>query len=390
MEPKKKKIGLCISFLGTSYGMLLQAYATQYIIEKLGYNTEIIKFKSTIKRKIPFKIGTLTYFINRVIHRFRRKINHEILDEIHQQNEDLRLKVANEFRNNKLHNIITVKGDNELYKIGYKYDAVLVGSDQVWLPSNLFSAYFSLRFVPNNILKISYASSLGVSHYPWYYHAIAKDSWKRFDHISVREKEGGQIIKKICNNKVTVEVVADPTYLITKKEWEEIFPTEIIEKEKYVLCFILGNSTEQQLYVKNYAKANNLKLVSILSNESISDIDTTFADRTIIGANHSELINLIRGAEIIFTDSFHGVAFSVINEKQFYVFYRKHDDAKGKKNRNSRINNILRTWQIENRLISDLNYSIDYSNTIDYNIVTNLVMEFRKKSLEYLTKALPK
>ena len=138
------------------------------------------------------------------------------------------------------------------------YDYYVVGSDQVWLPSNLFSAYFSLRFVPNNILKISYASSLGVSHYPWYYHAIAKDSWKRFDHISVREKEGGQIIKKICNNKFFIgssRITSDISTL------NEVRTTIFILRGILLLVFFFSNSSIFNInnYCFNHSKSGNSK-----------------------------------------------------------------------------------------------------------------------------------
>ena len=125
-----------------------------------------------------------------------------------------------------------------------------------------------------------------------------------------------------------------------------------------------------------------------MSCESFTDIDSSFADETIGAASPEEFINWIRGAEYVFTDSFHGIAFSVINHKQFYVFYRVRRDAK--QSRNSRIDNILDLWQCGGRLITDteLEWGDDTESVIDYNKVDPIVSDNRRASLQFLKNAL--
>lgn len=119
----------------------------------------------------------------------------------------------------------------------------------------------------------------------------------------------------------------------------------------------------------------------------MSNIDFSYCDEAIQGASVQDFVNLIRGAECLFTDSFHGLAFGVINEKQFYVFYRRRDDAK--QSRNSRIDNILRTWNLSERLITDEDrtWSNDYP-VIDYKSVSKTLSVLRAESLEWLRNAL--
>ena len=207
------------------------------------------------------------------------------------------------------------------------------------------------------------------------------------DYLSVREKQGADIIHQICGD-IDVQVVLDPTYLMTKDQWESVLPSKRIIDKRYILCYFFGNDAESKQCVKRYAKARGLQLVTILSSESYTHIDSSFADVAISDATPEDFLNLIRGAEVVLTDSFHGLAFSVINNKQFYIFYRKRDDAL--QSRNSRIDNILKTWEIEDRLIrkNDIDWNIQDEVQIDYSKVNRILVEKREKSLSFLKTAL--
>jgi len=212
--------------------------------------------------------------------------------------------------------------------------------------------------------------------------------WMKMHSISVREEQGAKIIREVCHNKVSAEVVLDPTYLMTKDQWESEIPVKKMEDKKYVFCYFLGNDNNAKRCAKRYAEKHNLYLVSILSCESFDELDLIFADKVVGAASPEDFINWIRGAECVFTDSFHGLAFSIINHKQFFVFYRKRNDAK--LSRNSRIDNILTTFGCEDRLIIDPNVDWDRvsGSIIDYKIVDELKEVKRQESLEFIRKAL--
>lgn len=166
-----------------------------------------------------------------------------------------------------------------------------------------------------------------------------------------------------------------------------MIPEERIVDGKYVLCYFLGNNREHKLLARAYADKHGLPLVSILSTESVSDIDLSFADKVITGKGPEDFINLIRNAEVVMTDSFHGLAFSVINNVQFYVFYRTKVGSKG--SRNSRIENILKMWDIQNRLVLNDASVEDFSSTpIDYDKVNRLIEAKRQYSIDFLSNAL--
>lgn len=379
-----KKIGLCLAFKGQNYGMLLQAFATQQIVKRLGYETEIIDYQRTNLKHIRFTPYLLVFYWKQLLNKLTNRKKVIELDECHKINLEKRKEKAEEFRQEHLENIIKCIGIDELEKNAEKYDGVLVGSDQQWLPDVAFSNFRTLRFVPDHINKISYATSLGVSTYPHYCKSSAKNFLERIDYCSVREQEGKNIINSICN--IDVKVVLDPTYLFTKEEWLDLIPSRKMFEYPYLFCYFLGNSDQQKQKARKFADKNNLKIVSILSNESTSDLDLTYADFVVSGASPEDFINWIRGAKFVFTDSFHGVAFSIINEKQFYVFYRRRLDSKT--SRNSRIDNILRTFELNNRLILDQQDISNNENIIDYHTVNEILNDKRARSLHFLKNAL--
>lgn len=384
---KNNKVALVLAFKGTNYGMHLQGYATQQILDSWGYNTEIIDYKAKgILNGAPIQRGLLTFLWKSFKRRFFEKKQYASWGNEYLKNNELRLQASDWFRKTMLHDIKPIEGIEALRNYASNCQSVLIGSDQQWIPGVSFGTFLSLRFVPTGVNKISYATSLGVSEYPKYCYASAKRMWSRIDHLSTREEEGKYVISTICPNK-QVSVVLDPTYLLTKGDWLDRIPFEKKIEEKYLLCYFLGNQDSSKLCARRYADKHGLKLVSIVSNESMSNIDFSYCDEAIQGASVQDFVNLIRGAECLFTDSFHGLAFGVINEKQFYVFYRRRDDAK--QSRNSRIDNILRTWNLSERLITgeDRTWSNDYP-TIDYKSVSKTLSVLRAESLEWLRNAL--
>ena len=383
-----KKIGLVLSYKETNYGAQLQAYATQVVVESLGFTTEIIDYiPKKGDRQIVLSPGLFRFLYHRLIFVRKYKKHTNSNDPIFCKNKKERTEQYKLFIQRRMHGVVQCNGFSDLATKGKSYDAVLIGSDQKWLPGFSFTNVSSLRFVPDDVRKISYATSLGVSEYPKYCWPTSRKVWKRIDFLSVREQQGADIIKQVCGSDISVQVVVDPTYLMTKNQWEELIPVEKKSEQKYVFCYFLGNDDTSKQIARRFADEKKLKLVSVLSKESYSPIDQTYADELVIGNTPEDFINWIRGAEYVFTDSFHGTAFSVINEKQFFIFYRKRAEATS---RNSRIDNILSKWGLKDRLILPGSQDVDLSTLkdIDYEAVNTLVDKEREKSLAFLKEAL--
>ena len=383
---KEQKIGLCIAYTGTNYGQLLQAYATQQIIRKKGFHTEIIKYYSGNNKGVKLSYGALVVALKHIISMIKKRVVKPSVsrdDELHKKNRFMRKEMADQFRKYRLNDVVQCNGIDELRNKSKEYFAVLVGSDQVWLPDVAVSNFYTLRFAASGVRRISYATSLGVSAYPNYVKKSARDFWRQIDYLSVREQKGKEIIQSIID--IPVEVVADPTYLFTKDEWKELIPEGKVIADGYLLCYFLGDSDPIKKYARRVADEKGLRLVSILSDECCSD-DNQYADEVLVGRSVEDFVNLIRNADFVLTDSFHGLAFSVIHQKQFLVFYRKRIGVK--QSRNSRIDNILHVWGIEDRLVREPEKAIVPVENIDYDKVSGKVDELRASSLNFLNKAL--
>ena len=383
----KPKVGLILAPNHTNYGAQLQSYATQQVVESMGFDTEILEYNGSSKRNIKFYWGLIPWYIEN-LRKPKKSDRYKNLDEIHSENDRLRKIASKKFKEKYLKNFHLCNGYEDLKRVGSLYNAVLIGSDQMWPAGIAFGNFISMRFVPNGVRKISYATSCGVTSYPKYCYKSSAEMWRSFDFLSTREKQGKKLIKRICGDNIKVEVLVDPTYLLSKKEWEERIPVKKMLDEKYVVCYLIGNDVNQKMCAKRYAQSRGIKLVSLMSNESVSDIDATFADINIMGAGPEDFINWIRGSECLFTDSFHGLAFSVINEKQLYVFYRHKIGIE--KSRNSRIDNIIDLWGIKDRLVLDTNRDWVFFNEIpiDYSKVSPIVCEKRNEGLAYLKRSL--
>ena len=385
----EKIIGLELAYKTSNYGAQLQAYATQQIIKRMGFKTRIINMKkSSYLDTHILGPGVLynSYLAYKATQK-RKKTRVNISDDIYLTNRAKRKEASASFIHDRLTDIVDYSSCKALADDAQNFVAALIGSDQKWLPGACYGKVAALSFAPKGVRRISYATSLGVSEYPRYCWYMSRKMWNNIDFLSVREQQGADIIKQICGD-IPIEVVVDPTYLLTKEEWKELIPLEKKLNERYLFCYFLGNNDESKRCAKRYAEKYGLKLVSIMSDESYSPYDKEYADVLVQGERPEDFINWIRGSEIVFTDSFHGTAFSVINEKQFFVFYRKRLDAK--QSRNSRIDNILSKWNLKDRLITDneIDWSFCDLEMIDYNKVKSILGVEREKSLTFLNKAL--
>lgn len=385
MENKESNgIGLCLAFKGANYGALLQSFATQYELDKRGIYTEILDYTRGAKNKYIFSPEAFIFLSLKKMYiiateKFGKK---EQLDELHLRNKVERSEIGRDFCRRRLHNVVALNGYEELTKHAESYKAVMVGSDQMWPPDVSFSNYLSLMFAPEGVRRISYATSTGVEKYPWYVYRQARKFLNKIDFLSVREQKGYEIIKKITGRDA--KVVCDPTYLISKKEWETLIEKKEIVTKGYVFSFFLGRNEKMKKLVRRYADEHNLRVVCILSNEVYED-DTIYADEVLTGQTPEDFINLIRHAECVFTDSFHAFTFSIINEKEVYVSYRV---KKGVRPRNQRIDNIVKKFGVEKRLVKNPeSYAFD-TEKIDYTKVTSIVEAFRKESTEFLESAI--
>lgn len=385
-----KKIGIVSCYFQKNYGSMLQAYATQQVIKKLGYQAETIRIEGIAKEirnaKLKYYMKQLTdWTVVKGKLGFVKRFFFKKMDKEFKENVTVRDKKFNEFKNTKYELSPIYNSKKEISKYCHNYSSVLVGSDQLWLPSNIDVDYYTLNFVPEDINKIAYATSFGVSALPERQWSFASKFLNRINYVSVREEGGQKIVKEVAHRDVPV--VCDPTLLFTKDEWLKYFPNKRIYKEKYIFCYFLGNNPEQREFADKIRKITGYKIVSLLHMDEYIKSDIDFPDYAPYNIGPEEFVNLIRNAEFILTDSFHGTVFSVLNGRRFFTFRRFKEGSV--LSTNSRMHSLFNLLDLHERFITaDEDVQKALNLEIDYEKVWNRIDKYRQKSYEYLIKAL--
>lgn len=389
----KKKIGIAAVTYKDNFGSALQTYATQYTLERLGFDAKIFEIKGVHKgimiKKVIYYLGRLMdpveakYLFANLFSRSRKKTSvsgdHFAKD---MQTRNLKYKEFNKKWNKMLP---LCKGWNGLTKQASEMDFVVVGSDQLWRPSNIVGCYYTLEFVPDKVPKISFSTSFGVPELPSRLHRHAKKFLSRFSHISVREDSGRDIVKAESGRDATV--VCDPTMMLTAEEWRHIQDEKPFAEGKYILCYFMGDNPEHREFAKRLKEKTGCRIIGLLHGATYIASDEDFADEKPYNVGPSEFINLIRNAEYICTDSFHGSVFCILNQRPFFSFRRWPDTSKF--SANDRLYTLLRFTGLENRMLhgnEDVEACIN--DKIDYGEVLKRVDIKRKESMDFLMNAL--
>lgn len=387
-----KKTAIVSCYFQHNYGSMLQAYATQMALDKLGYENEtidILGFNGEIKKAklLYFAKASLTSDIllsklgmakNVLIKKFSKNQ--------YAQLSKVRAGKFDEFSRKQFR--LSPKYDSKA-ELGRKckenYSGVLVGSDQLWLPGNIAADYYTLNFVPETVNSIAYATSFGQSSLPKDSTKKAEVFLKKIKHIGVREESGQKLVKEIANRDVPV--VCDPTLLFTGDEWMAIQQKEPIVKGKYILCYFLGNNPPHREFAKRLKEATGCKIIALTHLDEFVKSDEGYADETPYDIDPADFLNLIRNAEYVCTDSFHCSVFSILYKRQFFTFRRYNRNTK--QSTNSRLDTLFHMAGITGRLLTGKE-NIDDCLKIETNFesVHKKLEGIRQKSYEYLLAAL--
>ena len=342
------KIGILTHPLHSNYGGILQCYALNTYLRKLGHDTVVI-------RRVPNK----QFFLKRWLKYILRIIGVSRFRIKQTDNKSINLS---RFVNSYIDYTTPVDSEHKMKSICRKYnlDAVIVGSDQVWredFAMNYGYNYF-LDFVPKNIVKLSYAASFGLSE--WHYKSAQTSRIKgllsEFSGVSVRELDA----VKLCKNylMLTPSLMIDPTLLLDKVDYEKISSSRLVD-DKYVFVYWLGDKSPIADLISTYQKSG-YKIVDIhlRSTSNLPSIE--------------DWLSYIRFADFVITDSFHGCVFSLIFNKNFFI----HPNNSGG---NGRLTTLFTLLDIK-----------DSNNLIqpDNDKITNILMNQRRDAYDFLNKAL--
>ena len=381
------KIGI-ITLLGNNYGNRLQNYAVQELLRNIDNSTvytvtfeknKINKGNANISKK------NMSYYI---------KAFNSRMKNIYSFNYEKHNFVYNGFYflfcNKKMNSLLQER--NEKFKkfdqcyINYEdktltldnntwvkdYDFFVCGSDQIWNPYYpTCNELAFLQFIEEK-KRISLSASFGVNEIPNNQEENYKKWLTEIPNISVREKEGVDIVKKLTDKDATL--LLDPTMLVDISVWEEMMKKpENHPNEKYAVCYFLGNLTKDyKNFINKMSKKYNLKIISVL------DIE----DDMYFSCDPAELVYLISHAEHIFTDSFHGSVFSILFKRNFTVFDRVEEG----KSMSSRIKTLLQTFHIEEKMYMN---GEDISNKkVNYDYIEEVLKDNKDRYKKFIDSAL--
>ena len=350
------KVGIVTFHHALNYGAVLQAYALQSYLSSLGIDSDVIDYRSPyieyfykpIKAN-PFKNGKM----------FLREMLYYGVNKKKRAKFDCFLR-----RYVKLSN--KVESKQELQQINLEYDLFIAGSDQVWNLkwSGLDKTYF-LDFADKN-KKYSYAASFGFEKIRDGQAETYQKLLEDFQAISVRENTGKEIVQELLDREAEVSV--DPTCLIDKTEWEKIctYPDE----RGYVLVYMLDQSEELISFAKKIASERDTKIIYI--SDALKK-KHGFDYRGFLSP--SEFVGLFASAGYVVTNSFHGLMFSVIFEKEFCIQYQKKADAP-----NSRLVDFINDYHLESRLLEN----IRAEEKTDYALVKKIMKQKVEQSKKFI------
>ena len=387
-----KQIGILTHYYQSkNIGGLLQAYALPAVLTKLGYLAEQLSFDYTFctdsvkKKHLVFLVESITLKklvckIIRVVSTFLCKdIRPAPLSCVQPQSA-----IAAEFEQFIAHSAHIYNSTN-VAQANADYDIFITGSDQVFASYLLpFSAYYGEFTTPDKKV-ISYAASSDRKKFAPLAEKLFIQKLARLNAISVREKTLKEYIERITPYKATV--VLDPTFLLSPQEWLKIANPTTLPQKPYIFCYFLGGkSAWQRKIAQAYADRYGYEVVHlpyIMGTLRLADQFLKGQGRYDVGPR--EFIALINGAQCVFTDSFHGLAFSINFGKNFYVFNR--DDQAGPLSMNARITDTLATFGLTARHITDKNAVLD-NIPLDFTHAHQVLAREKELSINWLLSAL--
>lgn len=363
------KVCILTQPLHKNYGGLLQAYALQKVLIDAGHEvyTADIPFKKPKMFGVPSiaKACVKRYLLQKSVPRLTPISEKE---KAYIQSETDKFIANHLILTEKIESVSYIK---QLDK--YKFNAFIVGSDQVWRPKyspGIMTYFFDFLENKDNIIKFSYAASFGVDHCDEFspsQKSKCSELVKKFNAISVREDSAVELCKKEFG--IDAEHVLDPTLLLDKEVYVNLVEQDNIPPSKgNMMVYVLDRSSDKQAIIDKVAKTRKLSPYTVMPDDN---------------GVYPPVTQWLRGfmdAEYVVTDSFHGVAFSILFNKPFIAI--------GNKDRGlARFTSVLNVFKLTDKLIfniNDLTESV-INQPIDFekvNIIKKEQQNFGKKFIK--------
>lgn len=357
-------VGICTLHYSCNYGAMLQAYALKTYLERQGHCVIMVDQRrramtkwSPRPIKKPYLMSLLLYpkylwkwYLPEFLPKWKREKNFDAFLKKYLKNDSFDMEA--------------------------KLDAIIYGSDQIWSKfRNGYDKVFWGVENSNTDRRIAFAASMGVVDI-----ANAEDerfireALTRFSAISVREKDlQEELIRRGLAPHVEVKMIADPAFLLDKNDWIKL-KTKRIVKEPYLLFYDFQLDKKTTEIARYIAKKKGLHLIRLTDGVVSVEKNKDY----LVTAGPLEFVSLFYYADFVVSSSFHGTAFSIINEKQFYV--RQIWNTQ-------RVRTLLETFGLNDRFIENME-QVDLMDDIDYQKVDLIVQQKREEEMAFLKEAL--
>lgn len=364
------RIGILSLVLHTNYGGILQSYALQTVLERLGHEVYVFN------REQQYYKTRWKYIPKRCLKRIVGRDEVIFQESRYKKEAPIICQHIWNFRKKYIHEYI-INSFDEIKKMNL--DAIIVGSDQVWRPCYFKSQWNAgvedafLSFAKDwNIKRIAYAASLGVND--WEFsdqetQLVAK-AGKLFSAISVREDSGIKLLKEKLNLD-SIQVL-DPTLLLSRDDYVRLIEKADIGKSSgNLLTYILNPSSKKTTFINEVAKAKGLIPFSVNN----SNVKQTAPIEQRIMPSIEKWLQGFDDAKLVITDSFHACVFSIIFGKPFIVL--------GNQERgNARFDSLLKLFSLQNNLVTDLE-NFDLDNILSSCVENKKIDDLRNKSIQF-------
>lgn len=369
------KIGILTLPLHTNYGGILQAYALQTVLQRMGHEVQIVEKNKILSEDFYHEVVSLLYYF-KLGCKGKYRSNHSINRDKYIREQNTKLFIDRHISVLKVKSIVN--------DFPNSVDAIIVGSDQVWRKRTfcgmcgcgIENAF--LKFAEGwNVKRIAYAASFGTDSWE-YTEEETKDCsclLSKFDSIGVREISGVDLCSNYLGNNNAVHVL-DPTMLLQKEDYEKLICDTVKRQSGSLMVYFLDETQDKIDLVNRIAQERHLNPFS--TNKSDDEIKR---DRQAVQPPLEDWIRGFRDADFVVTDSFHACVFSILFNKPFIAYGNN-------KRGMSRFLSLLSMFGLTDHLLLSIN-SYQSNHTYEIPKETNTIISLkRKESLDFLNKSL--
>lgn len=364
-----------------NFGSVLQVYALCQAVRKLGYDSEVVWQTGNMSKNFDIRPNkALKTALKLLQNPSLMWSTFKTIMEVRSVTIDPeKVRLFDEFVAKNFEQSLYSPDEIETVAASDRYSKFICGSDQVWATTTLYpDPMMYLCFAPCE-KRVAYAPSLGRNYIPNYNRKTIKQYVNGIDTVSVREDSGRQLLKELTGRDIPV--VADPTLLMRSNEWDAL-KADVELPEHYALCYFLDEpSQEVKEAICKYVRENNKKIVVL---GHLDSIDIPENDIVRPAAGPAEFLTITSKADMVITDSYHGMLFAINYHRKFWSVERNY----GQYDQSSRQLTVLNRLHMEDRYVKQ-NYEFT-DVPINYEYVQDRIDEFVNYSMNYLKTALEK